>query len=63
MAIYIANRNGDWWEHIPNEDAIWVLDTENLNEEQLIEVEDAFNADKFADTIYELGNKVIVEVE
>jgi hypothetical protein len=63
MAIYIANMNGDWWEHIPNSDSIWILDTESLTDAQLEMVEDGFNSDKFADTITELGNRVMVEVE
>lgn len=63
MTIYIANMNGDWWEHIPNHDSIWILDTDTLSDEQLQRVEDDFNSDKFADTITELGSMVVVEVD
>lgn len=33
MTILIANENGDWWEHRDG-DTVYVLDTDNLPEEE-----------------------------
>ena len=39
MAIYIANENGDWWEHRP-QDRLHVLDTDRISAETLATIEE-----------------------
>ncbi len=37
--IFIANENGDWWQHEPNR-VLYVLDTDDLPEDVAKEWED-----------------------
>lgn len=37
MTIFVANKNGDWWEYEPGE-TIYVLDTKDLDEMQKQEI-------------------------
>jgi hypothetical protein len=65
MAIYIANVNGDWWEYHP-EHPLYVLDTDNLNDVQISEIEDnwgSIGADKFEQVIMQYGETVSLRKE
>lgn len=65
MAIYIANENGDWWEHKPGH-KLYVLDTDQLHPEQLARIEEDFGPldeqdlpDKFEKLIWRWHNGLI----
>lgn len=56
MATYIANINGDWWEFFP-EHPIYVLDTDNLNEDEFEDME-IIGSDGFEAIIMTYGQEV-----
>jgi hypothetical protein len=65
--IFIANSNGDWWEHAPGQ-KLYVLDTSKLHPDSKDELNDDldFNeennfdidTDKFHHAIWEHGTEV-----
>lgn len=64
MTIYVANVNGDWWELTPSQ-PIFVLDTDELTEEQFRDILDEYGeleGDKFEDAIQEYGRETTLNV-
>lgn len=64
MAIYIANENGDWWEHVPGS-SLYILNTEDLAPEELAEIEENWGPltegdlpDKLEKAIWQYGWEV-----
>jgi hypothetical protein len=56
MATYIANINGDWWEYFP-EHPIYVLNTDNLSEDEIDDVE-IIGSDGFEAIVMTYGEEV-----
>jgi len=64
MTVYIANVNGDWWEHQSNF-PLYVLDTKNLTQgefDAIMEDVGELEGDKFEDVIREYGKQVTLNV-
>ncbi len=64
MTKYITNVNGDWWSFTPNQ-PIWVLDTDELTEEQFHDIMDEYGemeGDKFEYVIQEYGKRITLDV-
>jgi hypothetical protein len=58
MTLYISTGNGDWLEVLDSKLIIHVLDTKDLNDEQLAEIKaewGGFENDKFEQVIEEYG--------
>ncbi len=69
MAIFIANENGDWWEY-QQDGALWVLNTDDLNERQMAEIEEKWGPidgsnldypDKLERAIWQYGHQIYFE--
>jgi hypothetical protein len=64
MTVYIANSNGDWWEHT-SDSRLFILDTADLTQGQfdaIMEDVGELEGDKFEDVIREYGKKVTLHV-
>jgi hypothetical protein len=64
MTKYIANVNGDWWEHTPDS-PLFILDTDDLTAGQfdaIMEDVGELEGDKFEDVIREYGKQVTLHV-
>lgn len=63
MTIYIANQNGDWWEH-PNGDLLFVLDTDTLDKKTFKNILEDYElaGDSWEDVIYEYGKELPLHV-
>lgn len=62
MAIYIANENGDWWEHVQGAE-LYILDVDKLSPETLATIEEEWGPladlpDKFEKVIWRYGRVV-----
>lgn len=62
MTIYVANLNGDWWEHKP-EDPLFVLDTDKLSKEDLDQIKSEIGEDKFEMLIEDYGYEVTLSLD
>ena len=59
MAIYVADGHGNWFEVVEGEtDRLYIVDTDDLNDEQKAELKDAIENDGAEDVIKELGRSV-----
>jgi hypothetical protein len=65
MTLYISTGNGDWLEVIDSKLIIHVLDTKDLNDEQLAEIKaewGGFENDKFEQVIEEYGHAKEIQI-
>ena len=58
MAIYIANINGDWWQHHEG-DVLYVLDSKDIPSDVDSE---SIEGDKFENLITEYGKPLAIGV-
>lgn len=69
MPIYIANENGDWWEHKPT-DKLYVLDTDKLSHDQQLmiiadwgidDLDSAFQHNKVERVVWQFGDPLTID--
>jgi hypothetical protein len=59
MTVYVADGHGNWFEVVEGEtDRLYIVDTDDLNDEQKAELKEAIENDGAEDIIKELGRSV-----